>query len=123
MKAFNITRIYADEIGESRFESIEVLLTDKGPIGFLSDAVRADELIFRFVIADYDYDFHTAPQRQYIVLLDGQIEIETSLGERKSFSAGDVLLAEDTWGKGHRTRNLVNAVRKSLFITLPDQKK
>jgi hypothetical protein len=43
----------------------------------------------------YDYDFHTAPARQYIILLDGAIAIETSLGEKREFKAGDVLLVED----------------------------
>jgi hypothetical protein len=75
-------------------------------------------LQFRKVSPDYDYDFHHAPQRQYIVLLDGGIEIETSLGEMRQFQTGEILLVEDTAGKGHRTRNLERRERTSLFIHL-----
>ncbi|MEX2600079.1 MAG: hypothetical protein WD355_00445 [Balneolaceae bacterium] len=113
------TRIYSDEQGETRFEDISIPLKDMGTIGSLSESVPAKEVIFREVPADYDYDFHTAPQRQYILLLDGEIEIETSLGEKRQFSTGDILLVEDTEGKGHKTRNLIPAKRRSVFITLP----
>lgn len=117
---FKITRLYSDENGHSRFEESEIPLNDAGDIGALSDAVSAKEVIFREVDPSYDYDFHNAPQRQYIILLDGKIEIETSLGEKRTFGAGEILLVEDTTGKGHKTRNLTPIRRKSVFITLPD---
>jgi quercetin dioxygenase-like cupin family protein len=115
---FNITRIYSDETGESHFEDIEMALTDAGEIGKLSPPVAVNSLIFREVAPTYDWDFHNAPQRQYIILLEGEIEIETSLGEKRLFKAGDVLLAEDITGKGHKTKNLKSSPRKSLFITI-----
>lgn len=114
-----ITRVYNDNKGDSHFEDKEVLLNEKGPIGFLSDNIPVKDIIFREVEPSYDYDFHTAPQRQYIILLDGAIEIETSLGDKRQFTAGDVLLVEDTEGKGHKTRNLQPIRRKSIFVTLP----
>lgn len=116
MEAFKITRIYSDEKGDSHFEEVAVPLRDAGSIGFLSELVSAKGVIFREVAPSYDYDFHTAPQRQYIVLLEGEIEIETSLGHKRIFGAGEVLLVEDTTGKGHKTRNIRPEKRKSLFI-------
>lgn len=118
---FKITRLYSDENGHSRFEESKIPLKDTGDIGALSDAASAKEVIFREVDPSYDYDFHNAPQRQYIILLDGEIEIETSLGDKRTFGAGDILLVEDTTGKGHKTRNLTPIRRKSVFITLPDE--
>src|SRR5690554_5177165 len=115
---FNITRVYADKRGESRFEDIELPLEDAGEIGFLSEKFSAKEVVFRKVKPIYDYDFHTAPQRQFIILLDGEIEIETSLGEKRTFRGGDILLMEDTEGKGHKTKNLQDIERKSVFIVL-----
>jgi len=50
--------------------------------------------------------------------LDGEIEIETSLGKKRTFKGGEILLMEDTEGKGHKTRNIQNIERKSIFITL-----
>lgn len=116
---FRITRIYSDKEGESHFEDVEIPLHEAGSIGALSESIPVREAIFRVVEPGYDYDFHTAPQRQYIILLDGAIQIETSLGEQRRFVAGDVLLAEDVEGKGHKTKNLIKARRKSIFITLP----
>lgn len=115
---FKITKVYSDEMGESHFEDVEMALNDEGDIGFLSDKIPAKEVIFRKVKPTYDYDFHNAPQRQYIILLDGEIQIETSLGDKRTFKGGDILLMEDTDGKGHKTRNLQNIDRKSVFITL-----
>lgn len=120
MEAYTITRIYSDQQGESHFEDIEIPLQDGGPIGFLSEAQAAGTIIFRKVIEQYDYDFHNAPARQYIALMDGEIEIETSLGQRRIFKPGDVLLVEDVSGKGHRSRNIRQEVRSSIFITLPE---
>jgi hypothetical protein len=102
---FNVTKIYSDGEGDSHFEDVTIPLIDAGNIGKLSDGIASKEIIFREVAPSYDYDFHTAPQKQYIVLLDGEIEIETSLGDKRTFKSGEVLLIEDTTGKGHKTRN------------------
>ena len=85
---FTVVRIYSDEKGDSHFEEISVPLKENGMVGSLSDAIAAKEVIFREVEPTYDWDFHTAPQKQYIILLDGEIEIETSLHQKRKFSAG-----------------------------------
>lgn len=118
METFQLTRIYADENGESHFEDKSIPLLPNGDIGFLSAAENTKSIIFRKVKPDYDFDFHHAPQKQYIILLDGIIEIENSIGDKRTFKGGDILLVEDTWGKGHRTKNLQPSVRSSIFITL-----
>lgn len=113
-----ITRIFSDEEGESHFEDLEIPLIDQGEIGYLSENFEVKKLQFRKVSADYNYDFHHAPQKQFIVLLNGGVEIETSLGELRRFQTGEILLVEDTVGKGHKTRNLEKKERTSLFIHL-----
>jgi hypothetical protein len=118
-----ITRIFNDAAGDSQFEEIQVPLTEKGDIGSLSDAYPVEHLAFRTTDGSYDYDFHVAPARQFIVLLDGKIEIVTSTGEKRTFQGGDIVLAEDITGKGHKTRQLNPGIRKSIFITLKPQEK
>ncbi len=118
MKQFPLTRVYSDENGDSRFENVLIAMDDAGDIGALSETQEVKGIIFREVEPSYDYSFHNAPQKQYIILLDGGIEIETSLGETRKFDAGEILLVEDTTGKGHRTRNLRPEKRRSVFITL-----
>ena len=116
---FRVTRIYSDVNGDSNFEELEIPLVEAGNIGRLSATEPATGIIFREVDPGYDWNFHVAPQKQYNILIDGEIEIETSLGEKRIFKGGDVLLLEDTTGKGHRTRNILAVNRKSIFITLP----
>lgn len=113
-----ITRVYSDGNGDSHFGEIEIGLGDSGPIGRLSERLPVNSIIFRENDAGYDYDWHNAPERQYIVLLDGEIEIEVSDGEKRVFRSGDVLFVEDVDGRGHRTRVTNNLPRRSLFVTL-----
>ena len=113
-----ITRVYSDSNGESHFEDINIPLKNYGDIGFLSEEQLVRGIIFREVDPSYNYDFHKAPQRQYIILLDGGVEIETSLGVKRTFNTGEILLVEDTSGKGHKTKNLENRIRKSIFIPI-----
>jgi hypothetical protein len=117
MEEFTITKVYSDVNGDSQFEDIRVPLNSAGTIGYLSEKYEVENLTFRKVLPAYDYDFHTAPAKQFIILLDGKIEIETSLGEKRIFTGGDVLQMEDITGKGHKTRNLEMIERKSVFIT------
>jgi hypothetical protein len=113
-----ITRVYADAAGESHFDEIDISLKDQGTIGSLSEKHPVNSLIFRENGPEYDYDWHCAPQRQYIVLLDGEIELETSDGDARRFGGGDILLVEDVSGRGHRTRTVNSKPRRSIFITL-----
>ncbi|HVF09974.1 MAG TPA: cupin domain-containing protein [Abditibacteriaceae bacterium] len=113
-----ITRLYTGEDGESRFEDVEIALEDAGAIGRLSAPIPATGVIFRETGPDYDYDWHPAPQRQYIIMLEGELEVEAGDGTKRHFSAGDVLLVEDTTGRGHRSRTTNNQVRKTIFVTL-----
>jgi hypothetical protein len=112
------TRIYADEAGQSHFEDVEISLTDNGNIGFLSDSIAVSSVQFRENKANYNWNFHTAPAKQFIILLGGSIEIATSLGELRTFKAGEIILVEDTTGKGHKTRKIKNAKRKSIIIKI-----
>lgn len=118
MSKMTVTRLYTGPDGESHFEDIDLALTDAGDIGFLSKKISADGVIFRYTDEDYDYLWHNAPCRQYVVMLDGAVEIEVGDGTRRTFRGGDVLLAEDITGRGHVSRAVDGQSRRSLFITL-----
>ena len=112
------TRLYAEANGETHFDDVTVPLASSGMIGFLSDPTAVGQLIFRENEAGYDWDFHNAPARQFIVMLDGAVEVEVSDGEKRVFRGGDVLLVEDITGRGHRSRHVSPQPRRSIFITL-----
>lgn len=113
-----VTRIYTGDDGESHFEDVEIELTDRGPAGRISDLVAAQGVIFREVGADYDLDFHNAPRRQYVVNLTGAVELETGDGTQRVLGPGEILLAEDITGRGHKSRAVGREPRTCLFIPL-----
>lgn len=113
-----ITRLYTGADGEAHFEDIDIPLTDQGKIGWLSAPIPATGMILRETGSDYDYDWHNAPQRQFILMLEGEVEIEVGDGTSRRFGPGDILLVEDTTGRGHRSRTVNQQPRRSVFITL-----
>jgi hypothetical protein len=117
-KMIKIVRLYTGPDNQSHFEDLEIPLKDAGKTGFLSELVKATGVLFRYTTGDYNYDFHPAPRRQYVVNLEGEVEIEVGDGTRRILRSGDILLAEDTTGQGHISRAVAGKPRKSLFITL-----
>jgi quercetin dioxygenase-like cupin family protein len=53
-----------------------------------------------------DVGVHNAPRRQFLVVLGGELEIETTLGQQERLRPGDVLLADDVGTKGHISRDV-----------------
>ena len=66
-------------------------------------------------------DFHTAPRRQYVITLQGQVEIGLGDGTKRIFNVGDIELCEDLTGRGHTTRSVGDVDRVSVQIPLTDQ--
>jgi quercetin dioxygenase-like cupin family protein len=117
-QSMKIVRLYTGTDNQSHFEDLEVPMKSNGKIGFLSEKVKASGLVFRYTTGEYNYEFHTAPRRQYVVNLEGEVEIEVGDGTKRILRSGDVLLAEDTTGQGHISRAVEGKPRRSLFITL-----
>ena len=113
-----INRIYSDSNEETHFGEFDVPLRDSGDIGSLAQLQEATGIIFRETPEDYDYAWHNAPRRQYVIILEGQVDITVSDGATKRFGNGDVLLCEDTSGKGHYAVAVNGQRRKSIFVTL-----
>jgi uncharacterized cupin superfamily protein len=119
MATMKVTRIYTGDDNKSHFEDIEVELNvNANQTGQISERFDATGLIFRETSGSYDYDYHNAPRRQYIVNLDGAVEITVANGEKRVLEAGQVFLAEDTTGEGHISKAVNGKIRHSLFITL-----
>ena len=117
-RKFRITRLYSGPDGKSRFEDVEVPLKDKGDIGWWSRLRRATGITFRETGGDYYFDWHTAPRLQFVITLEGEVEIEAGDGTTRRFGPGDILLAEDTTGRGHISRAVNNQPHKMAFVNL-----
>ena len=112
-----ITRLYTGADNESHFEDIEVELS---PIRHMAASALQPThgVMFRYAPPTHLSSYHPAPRQQYVVTLSGQVEIETGDGTIRRFGPGDVMLAEDTTGRGHITRVVGGLPRHYLFIPL-----
>lgn len=118
------TRMYNDAAGESHFEdlSVELELTDFAPPAtpfHVGPPVDADRMILCSIQPGWSGDWHPSPRRQFWIQLSGEIEVKVSDGTVRRFSAGSVVLVEDTEGRGHRTRNVGGTEVRAVFVQLP----
>ena len=113
-----IHNLYVDANGETHFRDIEVEWVEERHFSKLSARLPATGIIFRETSADYDLDWHPAPRRQYIINLDGGVKITASDGESRVIGAGEVLLVEDTSGKGHLSKSVGGKMRRSIFVPI-----
>jgi hypothetical protein len=122
-ETLTIERLYTGEDGHSYFETINIPLQNKTAIGLLSEKIPTSNIEFRYTSGDYDLALHNAPRRQYIIMIEGGVEITTSKGVTKRFQSGSknsVLLVEDVTGYGHHSKAIDKQPRYSLFIWLSD---
>src|SRR5256714_6182241 len=97
-----IVRIYTGHDGQTHFEDLPLPAEESHNVALQAGA----NLVFRCFPADYWSDWHTAPRRQYIFILTGQMEIGIGDGTTRCFGPGDVVLADDLTGQGHTTRSV-----------------
>jgi quercetin dioxygenase-like cupin family protein len=116
--AIRIHNLYCDEAGESHWRDIQIDWAQEGPEGKTSQRLPATGIIFRQTQAEHDLPWHTAPRRQYIINLDAGVELTASDGESRVIGAGEVVLVEDTSGKGHLSKSVNNQMRHSIFVPI-----
>jgi len=119
-RLMKIVRLYTGADNESHFEEVEVDLNLHGHFE-ASTLQPAHGIIFRRAPATHLSNYHTAPKRQYVITLAGQVEIETGDGTIRRFGPGDVMLAEDTTGQGHISKAVGDKDRISLFLPIAEK--
>ncbi len=101
-----ITRLYADEDGNARFQDVEVAFTPDDPppdATSVSPPLPASAVLFARASAGGGHGEQPEHQRQLAIGVSGTVEI-TASGETRRFGPGDVLLIEDTEGVGSLRR-------------------
>ena len=82
----------------------------------MSKRLPATGIIFRETQAEHDIDWHPTPRRQYIINLDAGVKITASDGESQVIGTGEVILVEDTSGKGHLSQHVEEKIPHSVFV-------
>ena len=112
-----LVRLYTGDDGQSHVSEEQVELAADGH-DLVSKWEHATGIRFEETPPHSQLDWHYAPRRQYVVNLEGGVEIEVGDGTKRILGTGDILLAEDTTGQGHISRAVAGKPRRSLFITL-----
>lgn len=102
------TRLYSDPGGDSRFEDAVLGMELDGSGPGLAEMVSGDQpvgtLRFLQLPPGWFQEQRPAPDRRWLLVLAGVIDIEAGDGEVRRFGPGSALLVEDTSGNGHRSR-------------------
>jgi uncharacterized cupin superfamily protein len=108
--------MYTDAQGHAQWEAVDLAATPAWLDGLDTTNIR-----FSLREPGVLQDWHPAPQRQFVIILSGQLQIGFEDGSTKVFGPGDARLVEDTTGKGHTTIALGNEPCVTATIGLKQQ--
>src|SRR5262249_22821681 len=106
-KVIRAYRLYTGDDGNSHVERGTV---HEGTL------VDAQSIHFKETSPHSSYDWHNDPIPQYVITLAGVLEFSTIGGETFTINPGDVLLAEDHTGSGHKWRLMNDEPWKRAYV-------
>lgn len=116
--AIRLIRLFTGDDGQSHFAVGEIGWQRLQSINASTSGEPARTVTFEETAAGASLGWHNAPCRQYVITLTGRLEFETGAGERQVIEPGDVLLAEDTTGAGHRWRLVDDQPWRRVYVAL-----
>jgi hypothetical protein len=118
--AGSYVRLHATADGDSALEDVSVPSVVAGDGLQAAAPTPVTSMLLRLSPSAYDNDWHNAPRRQFIVNLNGGVEIVLSDGRSRGFGPGSIIFAEDLTGKGHISRHAGTGERLSLTLPLAE---
>ena len=82
--------------------------------------INAESISFKETPPDASYDWHQAPISQYVITLSGVLEFTTKTGEVFALYRGEILIATDVTGTGHKWRLINNEPWKRAYVIFKD---
>jgi uncharacterized cupin superfamily protein len=78
--------------------------------------VKADHTLFKETAANSSFDWHNDPIPQYVITLSGILEFTVKSGESFTIHPGDILVATDNTGTGHKWRMVNDEPWKRVYV-------
>ena len=112
-------RIWTGADGDSQFEEgvIDLAKGERGDA--LSTVVSGASLSFQETKSGGSYEWHKDPVPRFVITLSGTLEFETKGGERFTIRPGDILLAQDNTGSGHRWKLIGEDPWRRAYVVYP----
>ncbi|TCL73991.1 hypothetical protein [Rhizobium sp. BK251] len=95
-------RMWTGEDGNSLFEEGSVDLTEGMRGDSVGEPIQVAELSFQETRSGGSYEWHQDPVPRFVITLSGTLEFETKSGATFTIRPGDILLAQDNSGSGHK---------------------
>ena len=88
--------------------------------GTVAENDRTDVVAIHFkeTAAHSSFDWHNDPEPQYVITLSGTLEFTTRDGETFVVRPGDVLVATDHVGSGHKWRLIDDQPWRRAYVVL-----
>ena len=125
MTALTLPELFTDVAGRARFRDAAVALDEGTPLTRLSALQASGGCQFRRSPAGFASDFHCTTTPQWLVVLQGRMEIGLQDGSTRVFGPGECFYSNDTLPPGatfdaalhgHRSRLLGDEPLVTMFV-------
>jgi gentisate 1,2-dioxygenase len=114
-----IKRVTAGPDGKSRLDVIELPIAASEAGKSLVSRLYATDVELGYGVPGTFIDWHRVTTPRLFIVLQGVWEFGTGDGKLYRLKAGDIVLAADTTGQGHTSRNVGDVPAFALTVRLP----
>lgn len=102
-------RLHAGKNGKTHFEDVTLKLNEAdyrppAPVMYVSHVYPADGMQLIRLPSGWSAETDRPPKKQFLICLQGHLEVTASDGEKRTFGPGDSVMMEDVEGDGHKAR-------------------
>ena len=113
-------RIWTGEDGNSLFEEGMIDLAEGMRGDAVGKPVKVRQLSFQETTSGGSYEWHQDPVPRYVITLSGTLEFEVKSGATFTIRPGDILLAQDNSGSGHKWRLIGDEPWRRAYVVYED---
>jgi len=116
-------RLWTGSDGNSHFEEgqIELQAGNRGDLA--TGVLEGIQLSFQETHSGGSFEWHKDPIPRFVVTLTGTLEFETRGGEHFVIRPGDILLAQDDTGTGHKWKLIGTYPWRRVYLVYPPDAK
>ncbi|MEJ0095694.1 MAG: cupin domain-containing protein [Methylocella sp.] len=113
-------RMWTGPDGDSLFEEGTIALAEGTRGDFVGKGVAAKQVSFQETKSGGSFTWHQDPVPRYVITLSGTLEFETKSGATFTIRPGDILLAQDNSGSGHKWRLVGDEPWRRAYVVYDD---